>query len=129
MDLLNLAGYGSLQSLIDAAREGDAGAQFNLGVMYAEGRDVPQNLIEAARWYAAAADAGDAQAQFNLGLMFYHGNDLPQDLSAAFELFCLAAAQGDDRARQGMAAILAESPPEAVPALRALAQARGLNLN
>ena len=40
------------------AEEGVAEAQFNLGVMYAEGRGVPQDDAEAARWYRLAAEQG-----------------------------------------------------------------------
>ena len=49
------------------AEQGDAEAQFNLGVMYANGRGVPQDDSEAVRWYRLAADQGHAGAQFNLG--------------------------------------------------------------
>src|ERR1017187_3210827 len=40
-----------------------SGAQFNLGLMYANGEGVTQNYAEAARWYRKAADQGDAKAQ------------------------------------------------------------------
>ncbi len=41
------------------AEQGDSGAQFNLGVMYAEGEGgVPQDYEEAVRWYQLAADGG-----------------------------------------------------------------------
>ena len=38
-----------------AASEGDAPAQFNLGVMYAEGRGVPQDYVSAHMWFNLAA--------------------------------------------------------------------------
>lgn len=44
----------SLAALISAAEQGDAGAHFNLGVMHASGRGVPENDAEAVRWYRAA---------------------------------------------------------------------------
>jgi hypothetical protein len=49
------------------ADRGDAEAQFNLGVMYANGRGVPQDDWAAASWYRKAADQGNALAQNNLG--------------------------------------------------------------
>ncbi len=52
-----------------AADQGNATAQFNLGVMYDTGRGVPQDDAEAVRWYRLAADQGDADAQFNLGFI------------------------------------------------------------
>ena len=51
------------------ADQGNAVAQFYLGLTYANGRGVPQNNAEAVKWYRLAADQGDAGAQFNLGLM------------------------------------------------------------
>ena len=56
-----------------AADQGDASAQYNLGVMYAEGRGVPQDYAEALKWYRLAADQGYADAQFNLGVMYANG--------------------------------------------------------
>jgi len=52
------------------AEQGSAEAQYNLGLMYANGDGVPQNDEEAVRWYRLAAEQGDANAQFNLGGMY-----------------------------------------------------------
>jgi hypothetical protein len=51
------------------AEAGDATAQYNLGVMYAEGQGVPQDDEEAAKWFRKAAEQGDADAQCTLGKM------------------------------------------------------------
>ena len=40
-----------------AAEQGDASAQSNLGLMYARGDGVPENDAEAVRWYRLAADS------------------------------------------------------------------------
>ncbi|MBE7567220.1 sel1 repeat family protein [Acidithiobacillus thiooxidans] len=113
LDLMALAGIrNDLDDLRARAQAGDPVAQFNMGVKYAEGSEVPQDYQEAARWYSAAADQNDAPAQFNLGLLFYQGQGLRKDLSCAYELFSLAAAQGDTRAHAGMTAILGEVPTE-----------------
>ncbi len=53
-----------------AAEQGDAMAQFNLGVMYNTGRGVAQDYKQAVAWFRKAAEQGDAMAQFNLGLMY-----------------------------------------------------------
>ena len=44
-----------------AVEQGDAVAQYNLGVMYFKGQGVPQDFIRAYTWYsvAAAALSGD----------------------------------------------------------------------
>ena len=61
------------------AEQGDAGAQYNLGVMYYHGRGVPQDYKTAMKWYRLAAEQGDADAQFNLGVIYGKGEGVPQD--------------------------------------------------
>ena len=53
--------------------EKNAQAQYNLGVMYDEGRGVRQDDAEAVRWYRQAAEQGYAAAQYNLGAMYANG--------------------------------------------------------
>ena len=52
------------------AAGGDSIAQFKLGVLYDEGRTVPQDDKEALKWYRKAANQGHAEAQFNLGVLY-----------------------------------------------------------
>ncbi|MBE0616885.1 MAG: sel1 repeat family protein [Proteobacteria bacterium] len=54
-----------LDLYLPAAKQGDAGAQYNLGLLYANGQGVPQNYTEAANWYRKAAEQGNASAQFS----------------------------------------------------------------
>ncbi|MAG00089.1 MAG: hypothetical protein CL388_02625, partial [Acidiferrobacteraceae bacterium] len=55
------------------AEQGDARAQFNLGVMYVKGQGVPQDDKTALKWYTLAAEQGLADAQTNLGNMYRKG--------------------------------------------------------
>jgi TPR repeat protein len=48
---------------LTAAEQGNAIAQFDVGVMYEHGRGVIQNYAEAERWFRKAADQGYANAQ------------------------------------------------------------------
>ena len=82
------------------AEEGEAIAQYNLGVMYADGRGVPQDDVEAVRWYQLAADQGEPLAQVSLGLMYGKGDGVPQDTVLAHMWWSLAAAQGNEDARE-----------------------------
>jgi len=41
------------------ADQGDADAQFNLGVMYDSGDGIPQDYAEAAKWHRLAAEQGN----------------------------------------------------------------------
>ena len=58
-------------------------AQYNLGVMYYEGRGVAQNYQQALSWYQKAANQGVAGAQYNLGLIYATGQGVAQDFQQA----------------------------------------------
>src|SRR5579863_1985301 len=49
------------------AEQGDPYAQANLGLMYAKGQGVPQDIAQAADWYRKAAEQGNAFAEGSLG--------------------------------------------------------------
>ena len=69
--LVNLAwGEMDLKKIKKLAESGDAEAQFNLGVMYEDGKGVPQSYAEAVKWFRKAADQGYAKAQFSLGRIY-----------------------------------------------------------
>ncbi|MNF48082.1 putative beta-lactamase HcpD precursor [compost metagenome] len=60
------------------AEQGNAAAQSNLGLMYAQGQGVPQDFKEAIKWYRLAAEQGAALAQSNLGVLYADGYGVPQ---------------------------------------------------
>ena len=69
----------ALREFKPLAEQGNAAAQFNLGVMYDKGIGVPQNHKTAVKWYTLAAKQGNAHAQTNLGLMYDEGKGVPQN--------------------------------------------------
>lgn len=46
-----------------AANAGHAAAQYNLGLLYLKGEDVPWDGFKGMAWISKAANAGDAKAQ------------------------------------------------------------------
>lgn len=89
----------ALSLLRPLADQGVASAQYSLGLMYANGQGVPNNLSEAANWWRLAGAGGNVLAQFNLCFMYANGQQgVPQDFSEAAKWCQLAAAQGDSRA-------------------------------
>lgn len=46
----------------DAALRGEVDAQFAMGLIYAEGRGVPEDLAQAHYWLSLAVDQGDRDA-------------------------------------------------------------------
>ena len=83
-----------LDSLRQAAEQGDADAQYKLGAIYTDGQRVPADYAEAARWYRLAAERGLAMAQGALGALYAIGRGVPQDDVEAVRWFRLAAEQG-----------------------------------
>ena len=81
------------------AEQGNAPAQFTLGVLYENGQDVPQDDGEAVRWYRLAAEQGHAAAQNNLGGMYLKGRGVPQDYGAAVRWYRQAVEQGNAQAQ------------------------------
>jgi TPR repeat protein len=59
-----------LQLLHTQVAQGDAYAQFNLGLLYHLGQGVPQDYGKARQWWERAAAQGDAMAQNNLGSIY-----------------------------------------------------------
>ena len=55
------------------ARQGDARAQAQLGLMYFKGRGMALDHKKAKFWYHKAAEQGLAQAQYKLGFMYEKG--------------------------------------------------------
>jgi len=68
----------ALNTFRPLAEQGEAQAQFKLGVMYYQGLGVTQDNEEAVRWYRQAADQGLASAQSNLGGMYRDGLGVSQ---------------------------------------------------
>ena len=95
-------GAEDLADLRVRAEQGDASAQFNLGVMYVNGRGVPEDDVEAVRWFRLAAEQGDALAQLGLGVMYANGRGVPQDNVSAHMWLNLATAKstGEERERR-----------------------------
>lgn len=56
----------ALNEFTKTARAGDQRAQYQLGLMYANGDGVPQDFAAAAKWFRLAADRGYASAREGL---------------------------------------------------------------
>ena len=70
-------------------------AEFNLGVMYANGFGVDKDYAEAARLYRLAAEQrGLPEAEFNLASLYDAGLGVPQDHKEAARWYRDAAGQG-----------------------------------
>src|SRR6185437_4812249 len=78
--------------LRNAAAAGDVGAAYEVATRFAEGRGVPANPTEAARWFERAAGKGLPAAQFRYASMLEKGQGVKKDLHGARKLYLIAAA-------------------------------------
>jgi len=116
--------------LFRKASDGDAEAQYNVGLLYDSGLlyddglfyedvecqiEIPRNYSAAAKWFQKAAEQGYAPAQTFLGLAFKFGRGMPQHEAQAeywshksmakyveYVQLRKAAASGDETARQNL---------------------------
>jgi hypothetical protein len=82
------------------AKQGQAIAQYHLGLLYANGQGVPKDDAQARLWYEKAAAQGHADAQANLGSLYDYGRGGPQDFKMAVRWYLRSANQGNDLAQR-----------------------------
>ncbi len=92
-----------LETLMQRAREGHDLAMNMLGMLYRDGRGVPQDDAEAAAWFRKAAEKGNAKAMTNLALMYFKGRGVARNEGEGRRLMQRAAELGDVRAQDWMA--------------------------
>jgi TPR repeat protein len=114
------------------AAQGDAEAQLQLGMRYAEGDGVIQNDKEAARWFALAAKQGLAEAQYQYGLALLQGRGVVQDYQAAFSWIEKPAQRGYPKAQYSLGELYRYGTGTAIDKARAylwfnLAAAQGID--
>ena len=83
-----------LDATRQAAEQGDAEAQYELGGVYLGGRGVVEDEAEAARWLRLAAEQGHVNAQNTLAFMYILGRGVVKDEAEAVRWYRMAAEQG-----------------------------------
>ena len=77
-------------SFEEDAAQGNAEAQYQLGMMWFKGECVSQDKIKALEFYHQAAAQGHARALSHLGLQFYQGDGVPQDVLRGIQFISMA---------------------------------------
>jgi len=78
------------------AEKGNDMAQFNLGLLFYDGKGTVQDYAEAAQWFERAANQGYVKAQHNLGEMYAIGEGVKKDYVQAYKWLSICAAAGND---------------------------------
>lgn len=79
--------YKDIEEMKAKAKEGDIGAQVELGVSYLYGYGVDIDYVEAFVYLQDAAIKNDGEAQLHLGRMYENGWGIKQDLWTAYSLY------------------------------------------
>ena len=107
---------GAAQWFDRAATNGNADAQYNLGVLYLKGLGVGQNDELAAQWFQKSAAQGHVEAEKELGRLYQSGKGVKQDYTVAYKWLKLAQLQGDEEAKNGLKACSAAMTPKQIAA-------------
>ena len=85
------------------AENGDIEAQFEFGRRMARIPDFSaETFVEAAGWFAKAAEQGHADAQFELGSLYVNGTGVQKDINEAAKWIRKAAEQGHAEAQRDL---------------------------
>jgi TPR repeat protein len=72
-----------------AAMENNSKARNNIGVLYNNGKGVPQNYLCALKWFLKAAEQCEYEiTPINVGELFEYGQSVPLDKYKALEWYC-----------------------------------------
>lgn len=112
----------ALEKFKPLAEHGNAQAQYNIGMMYRQGKGMPQDDKEAAAWLSKAAEQGYVEAQENLAVLYSQGRGVAQDWVQADKWFSIAAVSGKETAVNNQKVVEVHMPPEKIAEAKSLAQ-------
>ena len=112
----------SLADLRKLADRGDAEAQFQMGVRYHNGEEVPQDDAQAIQWFQRAAEQGHVDAQSHLGAYYWAGRGVRADLSQAYFWSAIALAEGDQNSKSRLEGLASQMTRAQVVAARQRAE-------
>jgi len=90
------------------AESGDAKAQVDLGIAYAEGDGIPADEALAVKWFRKAAENGDAAGEYALGEMYLFGRGVSADKAEAAKWIERSADHGDAHGQYNLAVMYAQ---------------------
>jgi TPR repeat protein len=80
--------------------------QVQVGDIYAAGKGVPIDLVEAFKWYARAADKNWVPAQCKLGDLYASGTGVTKDMDRAIYWYTKAADEDYNEAQRKLVGII-----------------------
>ena len=103
MGMMDLEGRGvatkdttiAVKRFREAAEQGYAPAQLELGILSLSGSGTIQHYGNAVMWFRKAAEQGLSDAQWRLGLLYQVGAGVEVDSIEAYKWYNISASQGD----------------------------------
>ena len=90
--------------------DGDATACQLLGVLYATGEEVKQNMAKSIKYFEKSCDGDDGGGCTQLGALYYTGNGVKKNVLKSYEYLMKATKLGDENAPHNLY-ILCKSNP------------------
>ncbi len=94
--------------VIKRAEQGDAQAQYELGLKYENGKGIKQNIGLALKWYRMAAENGHVGSMIDLGWFYQNGQYVRKDIQKAIDFYVKAANQENAQAQFNLAILYDE---------------------
>lgn len=91
---INAIAQTDYEKYIDAAKNGDAKAQYEIALCYREGKGVKKSISKTVEWLKKAADQDNADAQGLLGQYYLNGYGVKTDVTLALELLNKSVEKG-----------------------------------
>jgi TPR repeat protein len=117
------------EAMMKLAVEGDADAQYKVGIAYCLGHDVEIDYAEAADWFGRAVAQGHLPAKRELGIMHLTGDGVGTDPERAYAYLSEAAQAMDPNAMYHLALMYEQgvgTEPDLYEAIKLLAYAAGV---
>ena len=111
-----------MKNILAGALNGNADAQYNLGIMYASGLGVIQDYNEAVKWFRLSSSQGNAQAQEIYGLMYASGRGVTQDYVRAHMWLNISASSCDKNAEANLDIVAKKMTPTQIEKAQEMAQ-------
>jgi len=96
----------ALNSFYVLAKKGDVDAQYNVALIYAQGKGVKSDISQAIEWYESAAKLGNGAAAYNLAQLYYdREEENPRGYGNIIKWYEVAAKNGIAQANNNLGAM------------------------
>ena len=111
----------ALEEWLPIAKQGNAEAQFAVGLVFDQGLNVVPDYKAAVKWFTLASKQGHIFAQSNLGWKYHKGQGVAQDDVQAFKWWSIAASKGHENTPYFLSVVSESMTPSEIMLAKSLA--------